>query len=182
MLSSQRWCCMYETSINSKPSGKKCTQILLTHSFFSAIFLSIQSESMPGDGDPHWTVCKIRQVLSYPLKGDAVCPVYESRIHSKPSVMKCTQILLIYSIFFSSFYWVHSNKGTETAPLGHHFGKRLPFAKRELFFYGQSNGTPREPCWCHLLFWVYPQWINARWWVPQVPFVRIFFPCDWVYM
>ena len=25
-------------------------------------------------------------------------------------------------------------KGTETAPLGHHFGKRLSFAKRELFF------------------------------------------------
>ncbi len=26
-------------------------------------------------------------------------------------------------------------KGTETAPLGHHFGNRLSFAKRELFFF-----------------------------------------------
>ncbi len=31
-------------------------------------------------------------------------------------------------------------KGTETAPLGHNFGKRLPFAKRELFSPNNHEG------------------------------------------
>ncbi len=42
-------------------------------------------------------------------------------------------VRVIFDIYLS-FAYTQKNKGTETAPLEHHFGKRLPFAKRELFF------------------------------------------------
>ncbi len=38
--------------------------------------------------------------------------------------------LLMFKMSENNF---HSKKGTETAPLGHHPGERLPLAKREPF-------------------------------------------------
>ncbi len=67
-------------------------------------------------------------------------------------------------------------KGTEMAPLGHHFGKRLPFTnskKGAVFslidaltvkdlFYGRSNRAPMEPFWGHLCF------LSANWEITNV--------------
>ncbi len=89
-----------------------------------------------------------------------------------------------HGIMWPILWWTNTQKkGTEMAPLGHHFGSGsllqqelrssdssaignqgvfssiIMFSSTKMgplkdLFYGRSNGAPREPFWCHLFFWV----------------------------